>query len=348
MEESILKSTKKILGLADDYTPFDLDVITHINAAFSLLDQLGIGQPGGFFIADESSVWDDFIAPPNQLNLVKTYIFLKVRMLFDPPSSSFLINAMNDQIKEYEWRLNVYRDCTSSRSYSRSNLTVRRGGVMNLADIELGRNFIAQVDYSAQKRQDLANKGQAMPHGGYPITNIAGLKRAIQAFGRAKDKVKTKAWIIRRARELNAVDVLPDGWVSAKQSNVLDFIDHFGTKGMRWGVRKDRSGGGTPSRQTDRTTFGKSPKQLTNAELERRIKRMDTEKRYNELNKRDISAGEKLATEIITNVGRSVVTTVATGAILFGVKQGIEKKFAGKLGEEGAAAAARMITKRGK
>jgi hypothetical protein len=110
MEESILKSTKKILGLADNYTPFDLDVITHINAAFSILDQLGVGQEGGFFIEDDTAVWDDFVAPPNQLNLIKTYVFLKVRMLFDPPSTSFLIGAMTDQIKEYEWRLNTFRE----------------------------------------------------------------------------------------------------------------------------------------------------------------------------------------------------------------------------------------------
>lgn len=110
MEESILKSTKKILGLADDYTPFDLDVITHINASFSLLDQLGVGPEGGFSIVDDTTLWVDYIVPANQLHLVKTYIFLKVRMLFDPPSTSFLINAYNDQIKEYEWRLNVFRE----------------------------------------------------------------------------------------------------------------------------------------------------------------------------------------------------------------------------------------------
>jgi len=110
MEESILKSTKKILGLADDYTPFDLDVITHINATFSILDQLGIGPDGGFFIEDTTTEWIDYEVPPNQLNLIKTYVFLKVRMLFDPPTTSFLIDAMNNQIKEYEWRLNTFRE----------------------------------------------------------------------------------------------------------------------------------------------------------------------------------------------------------------------------------------------
>lgn len=110
MEESILKSTKKILGLADDYTPFDLDVITHINSAFSILDQLGVGPAGGFFIEGEREEWSDFEVPPNQLNLIKTYMFLRVRMLFDPPTTSFLIDAMTKQLNEYEWRIGTFRE----------------------------------------------------------------------------------------------------------------------------------------------------------------------------------------------------------------------------------------------
>jgi hypothetical protein len=110
VESSILNSTKKILGLSSDYTVFDLDIITHINSAFSVLCQLGVGPVDGFFIEDEEDVWEDFLIPSNQLNLVRTYIFLKTRMLFDPPGTSYLIEAMNNQIKEYEWRLNIYRE----------------------------------------------------------------------------------------------------------------------------------------------------------------------------------------------------------------------------------------------
>lgn len=110
MESSILISTKKILGIADDYKIFDLDIITHINATFSILNQLGVGPIEGFFIEDESSVWDDFVVPENQRHLVKTYIYLKVRILFDPPATSYLIEAANRQISEYEWRLNVFRE----------------------------------------------------------------------------------------------------------------------------------------------------------------------------------------------------------------------------------------------
>jgi hypothetical protein len=110
MEESILTSTKKILGLEADYTPFDLDVITHINAAFSILNQLGVGPVDGFSIEDNSTVWNDYDVPENQLHLVKTYVFLKVRVLFDPPGTSFLLESANNQIKEYEWRLNTFRE----------------------------------------------------------------------------------------------------------------------------------------------------------------------------------------------------------------------------------------------
>jgi hypothetical protein len=110
MEESILTSTKKILGLDQDYTAFDLDIITHINAAFTILNQLGVGPEEGFYIQDEDDLWSEFLVPSNQLQLVKTYVFLKVRILFDPPATSFLIQAATDQIREYEWRLNVFRE----------------------------------------------------------------------------------------------------------------------------------------------------------------------------------------------------------------------------------------------
>jgi hypothetical protein len=110
MEESILTSTKKVLGLEASYIPFDLDVITHINAAFSLLNQLGVGPEDGFSIEDDAAVWEDFGVSANQLHLIKTYVFLKVRVLFDPPGTSFLLESANNQIKEYEWRLNVFRE----------------------------------------------------------------------------------------------------------------------------------------------------------------------------------------------------------------------------------------------
>lgn len=122
------------------------------------------------------------------------------------------------------------------------------------------------------------------------------------------------------------------------------FVEHHGVKGMHWGVRT-KSGGVTKGKQTSRTTFEKAPKRLSTSELERRIKRMETEKRYNDLNKRDISPGEKLATEIVTNVGRTVVTTIATGAMLLAVRQAINKKMGVENPKLDLGA---LITKRGK
>jgi hypothetical protein len=112
MEQSILISTKKILGIAEDYTVFDLDILTHINTAFSTLTQLGVGPADGFMIEDETAVWTDFDPVDDHLNFnsVKSYVFLKVKMLFDPPTTSYLISASEKQIEELEWRLNVHRE----------------------------------------------------------------------------------------------------------------------------------------------------------------------------------------------------------------------------------------------
>jgi hypothetical protein len=112
MEMSILNSTKKILGIASDYTAFDLDVITHINSAFSTLTQLGVGPAEGFMIEDDTAVWTDFILGDPEYNQVKSYVFLRVRLLFDPPATSYLITAYQDQIRELEWRLNTHREET--------------------------------------------------------------------------------------------------------------------------------------------------------------------------------------------------------------------------------------------
>jgi hypothetical protein len=110
MIDSILTSTKKILGIGESYTAFDEDIITHINAALSITEQLGIGPEGGVIIEDDSTTWDDLDAPQNQISLLRTYVFLRVRMLFDPPTTSFLIQATNEQLKEYEYRLSYNRE----------------------------------------------------------------------------------------------------------------------------------------------------------------------------------------------------------------------------------------------
>lgn len=109
---SILNDTKKILGIDAEYTAFDTDIIMHINNVFSTLNQLGIGPEFGFEILDATAEWEDFLGvdPDPRLNSVKTYIYLKVRMIFDPPTTSYLITAMEKQIQELEWRINQFRE----------------------------------------------------------------------------------------------------------------------------------------------------------------------------------------------------------------------------------------------
>lgn len=111
MEESILISIKKLLGISDDYTQFDEDIIMHINTVFLNLNQLGVGPEEGFSIEDDSAEWSEFIGDSNtQLQAVKSYIYLKVKLLFDPPLSSSVIESMNRMIAELEFRLNVAVD----------------------------------------------------------------------------------------------------------------------------------------------------------------------------------------------------------------------------------------------
>lgn len=110
--ESILTSIKKLLGISKDYTQFDDDIIMHINTVFLNLAQLGVGPAEGFIIEDDSSEWSDFVDINDnaQLHAIKTYIYLKVKLLFDPPLSSSVIESTNRMISELEWRLNVAVD----------------------------------------------------------------------------------------------------------------------------------------------------------------------------------------------------------------------------------------------
>lgn len=110
MSDSILINTKKILGIAEDYTVYDFDILTFINSAFSTLTQLGVGPSVGFFITDDTDLWADINLPNDQLAMVKTYVYLVARFLFDPPATGYLVDAMSKQIKEHEWRLNVFRE----------------------------------------------------------------------------------------------------------------------------------------------------------------------------------------------------------------------------------------------
>ena len=109
-ENSILISTKKLAGIDKVYDVFDLDIVTYINSIFMTLNQLGVGPEAGFAIENDSAEWSDFIKDNVKLNAVKTYMYLKVKLLFDPPLSSSVVESMNHTISELEWRLNVAVD----------------------------------------------------------------------------------------------------------------------------------------------------------------------------------------------------------------------------------------------
>lgn len=105
--ESILNSIKKLLGITEEQKHFDADIIMHINSVFSVLNQLGVGPAEGFRIDDDIDTWNDFIQDSSKLELVKSYMYLRVRILFNPPSSAAVMNAIKETITEYESRLNI-------------------------------------------------------------------------------------------------------------------------------------------------------------------------------------------------------------------------------------------------
>ena len=115
--ESILTSIKKLLGIAEEYTHFDADIIMHINSVFMTLNQLGVGPSEGFYIEDKSLEWIDFIDDPAQLQAVKTYVYLKVKLVFDPSSvGSSTLASYERQTQELEWRLNVAAESTNNEN----------------------------------------------------------------------------------------------------------------------------------------------------------------------------------------------------------------------------------------
>ena len=105
-----MDSIKKILGMPPDYDAFDTDLVIHINSVFGILAQLGVGPAGGFSISDNTTLWKAYLGDSKDLEMVKSYMALKVRLVFDPPTIGAVMDAMKEQIREYEWRLNVQVD----------------------------------------------------------------------------------------------------------------------------------------------------------------------------------------------------------------------------------------------
>lgn len=105
--ESILNSVKSHIGINEEETHFDSDIIIHINSVFSILRQMGVGPTETFNIVDEKTVWNDFLDDDPDFSEVKTYMYLKVKMMFDPPANSNMMTAIKEQISELEWRLTV-------------------------------------------------------------------------------------------------------------------------------------------------------------------------------------------------------------------------------------------------
>lgn len=107
VDDSILNSVKKLIGPDYDYGPFDRDLIMHINSAFMILNQIGLGPQKPYRISGSDQVWTDFMSDIENYQSVIDYVYLRCRLIFDPPSSSFVLSSLKEQQQELEWRLNV-------------------------------------------------------------------------------------------------------------------------------------------------------------------------------------------------------------------------------------------------
>lgn len=112
--DSILTSIKKLLGLDEDYIQFDPDIIMDINTVFMSINQLGIGPVTGFTISDKTQVWHDLLGDRKDVEAIKTYVYMKVRLIFDPPATAFVLEAFERQIHELEWRINIQAEPTTT------------------------------------------------------------------------------------------------------------------------------------------------------------------------------------------------------------------------------------------
>lgn len=110
MEESILDSIKKLLGISPEDTSFDVDVVMYINGAFAVLQQLGVGPDEGYIIEDSSDEWVDYLDDENAYNMIRPWMVMRVRLSFDPPPTSFGIDALKEQAKELEYRISAHRE----------------------------------------------------------------------------------------------------------------------------------------------------------------------------------------------------------------------------------------------
>lgn len=186
-------------------------------------------------------------------------------------------------------------------------------------------------EFSMAQRKELTAKKMSLPDGSYPIRNISDLKNAIASFGRAKNPELTKKWIIKRAKELDATDLLPEAWgvdsVEQSEKDSDSDIMHFGVLGMKWGVRRKKNSvsrkeqkkraNKKTSRDYNETEFlrKRKVKSLSNAQLKKAITRMQLEQQYKQLSKNDRSKlrqiGEKFLNDLMTSSTQIAVNTIS-------------------------------------
>lgn len=197
--------------------------------------------------------------------------------------------------------------------------------------------------FTTEQRKNLSKKKMAMPDGSYPIRNRSDLRNAIASYGRAKNKPAVKAWIISRAKDLDCEDLIPDSWNNIRHMcDGTPYLIHYGKVGMRWGVRHDRKTSSNKTKKQKARSIKrqikavkksrkKAVKQrfiLSDSDLDKRIKRLEKEKRLKDLTESEITPGKKAAKQALSKVGNKAfdsISSIATSAASSAVKKKILK-----------------------
>lgn len=162
--DSILTSVKKMLGISEEDEHFDTDIIIHINSVLMILNQLGVGPSKGFSISDAFDSWSDFIPTDSSIEAVKSYVYLRVRLLFDPPTSSAAIESINKMIAEYEWRINVMVETGEIVSNEIEELKDRVASIEERSELNTIRIKNLETNANAQNESINALKEKVNEH----------------------------------------------------------------------------------------------------------------------------------------------------------------------------------------
>lgn len=296
MTDSILTSIKKLLGIDESYKHFDSDLVMHINSVLSILTQIGVGPAEGFSISGDKETWADFIKDdPKKFSLVKSYVHLKVKLLFDPPLSSAAIDAINRQISEFEWRLFVAADPVDTSGEEE----------VQMENNELRHYGIKGMKWGVRRFQN--------EDGSY---TAAGKRRAKQQKAESMSDEELAARVKRLNMEKTYKKLSKESEPKSTLEKSKDVVDSASSLANRLKEADRKAAASKPKPRMDLSS-------MSDKEMRDRINRELLERQYNDLFAQpdSVSRGRQYVSQIIDSVG----TGLAIGGSALSIALAVQK-----------------------